>query len=124
KSPGEIGRERLQAMPFRLFVTRSDLAVLRKDRLACSRCERDLGRRAHIPDQPATEHETDCNQLRATQCTAKQRATARITPQKFDKEACNTVEKEISPKNLAVEFLALEHPGEKKKDAQFNRRFE
>src|SRR5690348_2364529 len=73
----------------------------------------DFGCRAEIPDDAAGEDEADRDQLGSAQSAAEVGTTATgVIAQEFDQEARDAVEEEVSAKNLPVEFLAGEHPGE------------
>src|SRR5436305_401545 len=80
--------------------------------------------RPQVPNDPAAENESEGDELGSAEHSSKYRASARIVAQKFQEESCNAVQEKICPENLPVEFFVLEHPGEKKEDAQLNRRLE
>ena len=83
----------------------------------------DLGGRPQVPDNSAGEDKPDCDQLRPAHGSSKQGPAAGIVAKEFQEKSRNTVEKKVCPENLAIEFLAFEHPGEKEEDAQLDRRF-
>src|SRR6478735_5713820 len=86
--------------------------------LVCGRCENDFGCWAQVPYNPAGENQANCYELRATEHSAKYRAAAGVIAQKLDKEPRDAVEEKICAENLAIELFAVEHPGEKKENAQ------
>ena len=82
----------------------------------------DLGGRPQVPDNSAGENKPYRDELGSAQNSAENRAAARVITKEFQEKSRNTVEKKVCPENLAIEFLAFEHPGEKEEDAQLDRR--
>src|ERR1700757_2039587 len=70
------------------------------------------GAAAEPPDDSAEKDENDGNQLRAGHETAEYGAAARIAAQEFEKVPRHAVQDQIGTDDLAIELLALEHPGE------------
>ncbi len=58
--------------------------------------------------------------MRASHDASEYFAASGVIAQVFQKKTCDTVEKKIGPKNLAIEFLALEHPHKDKKIGQLD----
>src|SRR6267154_6646855 len=85
-------------------------------------CDLNFRRGPQIPDQPSGKDKSNRNQLSPGQQSAKVWAPAAgIAAQELKQEACNPVQKQVSPEDLAVEFLARQHPGKRHKNNQLRR---
>src|SRR6266536_465758 len=76
------------------------------------------------PQQSATRHQQDCNQLRSAHQSAENLSPPRIATQKFQEETGGSVQDVKRSEHLAVKFLAFEHPGQNNEVGEFHGRFE
>lgn len=82
--------------------------------------DRHLGHGAKVPDQAASQHQSDGDQLGSAQRTAEDRAPAGVVADELEEETRDTVQEQIRAEDLPLKLLSHQQPAENEEDSQLD----